>query len=212
MIISDNLKAHALNIPDLPNSGDSIGLAADTVDKYSQFILNQTTFNNNVNLPTPTDQNVIHIIFVHNIGSAIFNMGARDIGTGESCCYAWVPGDAWQPLVGDNPYSEFMEYLFLDDPNTPYPVQFFGRHFQFIGTVPFTVILPPAGVGTQRVLSFARFPNCTVPVTLQCAPGEFIEEVGNSAINLSSTMLPLTGYGSHSTYLNTNGFWSLLSG
>jgi hypothetical protein len=84
-----------LNLPvnDLASGGD-IGTAADTVDIYQSFEINQTTAAQTITFPDPTDTTARKFIYVDNVGSTSFTALGATVLTGAGITAKWN-GSAW---------------------------------------------------------------------------------------------------------------------
>jgi hypothetical protein len=78
-------------------SGGSIGSNTTTVDINSYFNVNQTTANQILTLPTPSNINAGRMVIVSNIGSTSFTMHGTIIGIGQQSMFMYN-GTAWTPL------------------------------------------------------------------------------------------------------------------
>lgn len=88
----------ALHVANLV-AGGSIGLATGTVDIKTTFSINQTTANQVLTLPTPTNTSTGRIIYINNVGTVGFTMLGERIEAGQSFSAMWN-GTAWK-LIGD---------------------------------------------------------------------------------------------------------------
>lgn len=75
-------------------TGGSIGLATNTVDLYERFSINQTTANQNITLPAPTNLSNNKIVFVENIGTTSFNISDTMLPIGAGTYFTWS-GSVW---------------------------------------------------------------------------------------------------------------------
>lgn len=85
-------------IADLP-AGGAIGTAATTVDVKTTFNINQTTANQTLTLPSPTDATAGRIVYINNVGTVGFTMSNQRIETGQSFQFIWN-GTAWETVGG----------------------------------------------------------------------------------------------------------------
>jgi hypothetical protein len=88
----------ALAISDLATGGN-IGTAAATVDIKTAFNINQTTANQTITLPSPTNVTSGRVIYINNVGTVGFNILSTRLEAGQSRQIIWN-GTAWK-LVGD---------------------------------------------------------------------------------------------------------------
>jgi hypothetical protein len=88
----------AVSISNLATGG-VIGTAAATVDAYTTFNVNQTTANQTLTLPNPTNATAGRIAYVNNVGSVEFTMSNEKVQIGKGRQYVWN-GTAWSQ-VGD---------------------------------------------------------------------------------------------------------------
>lgn len=86
-------------------AGGAVGTAAATVNIASTLVLNQTTANQALTLPAPTNTTAGRILFVtHNGAAAGTSVGGKLIATGETLTFVW-DGNSWNgnasPLIAD---------------------------------------------------------------------------------------------------------------
>jgi hypothetical protein len=86
----------AQTISDLATGGN-IGSAATTVDIDTVFNINQTTSNQTVTLPSPTNTTAGKIIYVNNIGTAEFTLNGSRVRTNSGRQFVWN-GSAWSGM------------------------------------------------------------------------------------------------------------------
>ncbi len=101
----NSLSLGALAVSNL-TSGGAIGAAADTVDLYSAFQINQTTSGQTITLPTPTN-NDKKIIVVSNVGTVPFTFYNRLLVIGRSISIAW-DGTAWS-IIYTPTYNRYIK-------------------------------------------------------------------------------------------------------
>lgn len=78
-------------------AGGSIGTAAATVDNYDVAIISQTTANQVLSNPAPTDTSRYKTFRWYNAGSvAIWTTGGRFIPVGSFADFLYVPGTGWK--------------------------------------------------------------------------------------------------------------------
>lgn len=87
-----------LAVPNRP-AGGLIGTAAATVDVTSTLVLHQTTANQVLLLPPPTDPTPGHILFVTHDGAVATTIGNAAISPGESVPFVW-DGNSWNKTAG----------------------------------------------------------------------------------------------------------------
>lgn len=80
-------------------TGGNIGTAATTVDVKTTFNINQTTANQIITLPAPTDATSGRIVYVNNIGTVGFTILGSRIEAGQTSQFIWN-GTAWK-YVGE---------------------------------------------------------------------------------------------------------------
>jgi hypothetical protein len=80
-------------------AGGPIGTAAATVDIYTTFNLTQTTANQTVTIPSPTDTTAGRIAYINNTGTVGFTTLGVRIESGKSAQFIWN-GTAWN-YVGE---------------------------------------------------------------------------------------------------------------
>lgn len=85
-------------VPNRPTGG-SIGTAAATVDVSSTLVLRQTTANQVLLLPPPTDTTPGHILFVTHDGTIATTVDNAVISPGESVPFVW-DGNSWNKTAG----------------------------------------------------------------------------------------------------------------
>ncbi len=68
--------------------------AAQSVDIYTSFTVNQTTANQTITLPSPTTTTAGRIIYIANIGSASFGLLGSTLNNGSTATLLWN-GTAW---------------------------------------------------------------------------------------------------------------------
>lgn len=88
----------ALTVANLA-AGGTIGTAATTVDIKTTLNINQTTANQTLTLPAPTDTTAGRIIYINSVGTVGFTMMGERIEAGHSRQAMWN-GTAWK-WVGD---------------------------------------------------------------------------------------------------------------
>lgn len=85
-------------IADLPTGG-AIGTAIATVDIKTTFNINQTTTNQVLTLPNPTNTTAGRILYINSVGTAGFTMNNERIEAGQSRQAIWN-GTTWK-WIGD---------------------------------------------------------------------------------------------------------------
>lgn len=80
-------------------TGGNIGTAATTVDIKTTFNINQTTANQIITLPSPTDTTAGRIVYVNNIGTVGFTILGSRVEAGQTSQFIWN-GTAWK-YVGE---------------------------------------------------------------------------------------------------------------
>jgi hypothetical protein len=98
MIILDNLKLATIAISNLATGG-SIGTAIATVDIASSFAVNQTTANQVLTIPNPTDALAGDQVTIANIGTASFTILGKTVQAGQFAEFVWN-GTTWS-VEGD---------------------------------------------------------------------------------------------------------------
>jgi hypothetical protein len=84
-------------------AGGSIGAAASTVDVATTINVAQTTANQTLTLPAPTNTTAGRTLFVNNTGTASFMIASNHIATGTGRIFVWT-GSAWSSMFS-NPGS-----------------------------------------------------------------------------------------------------------
>jgi hypothetical protein len=97
-IVNDAFKKITLYIPDVSTSGN-IGTAFETVDHYSSFVIEQTTPDITLTLPTPTDTTWGDDVTIRNIGTESFTMYGIVVNDSFDIHLTWKRG-AWLPVGG----------------------------------------------------------------------------------------------------------------
>lgn len=87
--INDSLKKASLQIANLPTGG-SIGTAATTVDRFSVFIINQTTAGQTITIPSPTDTSLSDVQEIVNVGTAMFILNGKQVNPGTTVQNVWT--------------------------------------------------------------------------------------------------------------------------
>lgn len=77
------------------NVGGPLGSADSTVDLYTTFNINQTTPNQTLSLPNPTDTTAGRVIYINNIGTVAFTMYGKTVGAGNGLITLVWNGTAW---------------------------------------------------------------------------------------------------------------------
>ncbi len=80
-------------------TGGAIGTAATTVDIKTTFNINQTTANQTLTLPAPTNTTAGRIVYINSIGTVGFTMIGERVEAGQSRQAIWN-GTAWK-WIGD---------------------------------------------------------------------------------------------------------------
>lgn len=97
-LINDAFKKITLYLEDVPTSGP-IGTAFETVDHYSSFVIEQTTPDITLTLPTPTDTTWGDDVTIRNIGTESFTMYGIVVNDSFDIHLTWKRG-AWLPVGG----------------------------------------------------------------------------------------------------------------
>jgi hypothetical protein len=97
-LINDSFKKVGFPISNLPTGG-SIGTAATTIDLYSTFLINQTTADQTISLPNPSDIQFSDIVNIVNIGTADFKVLGGKIVEKQSNAQAVWTGSVWNFLI-----------------------------------------------------------------------------------------------------------------
>lgn len=95
-LLNDAFKKVTLYIPDITVSG-TIGDAFSTVDHFSSFVIEQTTPNITLTLPTPTDTTWGDDVTIRNTGSAAFTMYGINVSDSFDIHLTWKRG-SWLPV------------------------------------------------------------------------------------------------------------------
>lgn len=100
MIFANTIIYKSKDILDLPTGGD-IGLAVDTVDIGSMFRSIQTTANQLLTLPAPTDVTQNYLVTIFNDGLVDFSLGtaSRVVARGSTVTLLWL-GSSWVESKG----------------------------------------------------------------------------------------------------------------
>jgi hypothetical protein len=82
------------------SSGGSIGLATDTVDKYTAISIAQSSTGKTLSIPTPTANTTYgRLLYISNIGSASFTLLSTPLNAGATATLVWsntTGGASWQ--------------------------------------------------------------------------------------------------------------------
>lgn len=98
MTINGNLKLATINVANLATGG-VIGTAITTVDICSVFLINQTTANQTLTLPPPTNTLAGNLVTIGNIGSVNFTISGINVSPNSLIKLIWS-GTAW--LIDSN--------------------------------------------------------------------------------------------------------------
>jgi hypothetical protein len=74
-----------------------VGTAATTVDLYTVLNVNQTTANQTLTLPNPTDTTTGRMLYVNNVGSVEFMMYGSHVDPGDGRQFIWN-GSSWTKI------------------------------------------------------------------------------------------------------------------
>jgi hypothetical protein len=132
--------------PDLPTGG--VILTAGTVSQYRVVLVEQTTIEQTISLPTPIDPAIVIGIDVVNTGTASFTISTSSVGIGTAVRLIWngsawsvvgtaLPDKPWVILATAGPLSASDNYVLLDAGNHPMPTGVAaGSSFQIAPSLP----------------------------------------------------------------------------
>lgn len=97
MTIADNTKYSRIQLSDFP-AGGAIGTATNTIDKCTSFEIAQTTANQVLTLPTPSDISNTTEVVISNTGTAAFTIYGLKVSPGQSTSI-YYSDTVWRPEV-----------------------------------------------------------------------------------------------------------------
>ncbi|MEO6761462.1 MAG: FG-GAP-like repeat-containing protein, partial [Candidatus Saccharimonadales bacterium] len=162
----------SLPISDLPTGGN-IGSAADTVDKYTSFLISQTTAGQTLSIPAPTSSTNGRLIYITNVGTAGYTMSGSIISPGAAAAFIWNSVTNSWSLVSSGTTGNYIQ--------NGTSVQTANFNIQSLSNSSVGVVISGASGQTADILQVSAYGVATPLVSVGASGQTVLQNATNSA-------------------------------